>query len=118
MLTVDNIGSLRRSVEYVYKTQNGDLRDTVEYLVAEAAKPVQQKPVLDDDGNQVYDEQHRPKTRGETVPEWVTRVTDGARLFKRNGVELTAQEAADAYDDMAGLIHTVFRAITEHEAKN
>jgi len=118
MLTVDHLGELIRTVEYQYKTKNGTLKDRIEYLVAEAVKPVRQKPMLDDEGTQILDDNGKPKMHGETVAEWVTRVTNGAKLFKRDGIELNAQEAIERYDDMGGLVNAIFRAIQENEAKN
>jgi hypothetical protein len=117
MLLVDNIGDLNRTVEYTIKVNGKPLKDHVTYAIAEVAKPPQQKPVLDDDGNPMYDEGLQ-QMRGETIPEWVERVTRGAKLFQRDGIELSALEATQKYDDMGGIVMSIFKAIQENEGKN
>jgi hypothetical protein len=106
MIVVDDFSTLKRSVEYKFKTQTKVLKDRVEYSIAEVAKTA----------TQITEETEEAKN--ETIAEWVTRVTCGAKLFKRDGAELTAAEAVKDYDDMGGLVKAIFDAIVENERKN
>jgi hypothetical protein len=107
MLNVDDYGDLTRTVKYEYKTNGKTLKDTIVYSVAEVSKTA--KKITEGD---------EEDTKAESIAEWVTRVTREAKLFKRDGVELTATEAAKNYDDMNGIISAIFRTILENETKN